>query len=337
MKALILLALIIGGCAQKPSAAENSKTIRGVETYISTLPSRGIDGKALNKLAFGSCANQDAPQPLWSTIGRHQTDLFLFMGDNVYASSPFQKPIAEQYRKLDQIAEYRAVREKTPFMAVWDDHDYGQKDGDGSYSGKANARRDFINYWTYIRNSRPLELDGIYHSKIIGPKNKQVQVIMLDTRYFRTDQELLGETQWQWLETELRKPAQIRLLVSSIQFIAEEHRFEKWGNYPKEKKRFLELLKKEKVKNLVILSGDRHRGSIAKMEVPGFGTLYDITASSINRPRPEDENDASYTAPAFKGENFGLAHIDWQNRSLRLELRDKNDQVVNSVQLTLKK
>ncbi len=336
MKKIILLALLIGGCALKPNSAESSNALTPSEIYISTLPSRGISEEAVTKFAFGSCANQDAPQPIWSVIGRHETDLFLFMGDNVYASSLFQKPIAEQYRKLDQIPEYRAVREKTPFMAVWDDHDYGQKDGDGSYSGKANARRDFINYWTYVRNSRPLELDGIYHSKLIGPKRQITQVLMLDTRYFRTDKQLLGEAQWQWLENELRKPAHLRILVSSIQFIAEEHRFEKWSNYPDEKKRLIALLQKLKTKNLIILSGDRHRGSIAKMEIPGFGTLYDITASSINRPRPEDENDKSYIAPAFKEENFGLAHIDWKEKHLRVELRDKQDNIVSHITMKLK-
>lgn len=337
MRKIILLALIISGCAQTSGLTSRPSTALATETYISTLPSRGISGEVLSTIAFGSCANQDAPQPIWSVVGSHEPDLFLFMGDNVYASSPFQKPIAEQYRKLDQIPEYRAVREKIPFMAIWDDHDYGQKDGDSSYSGKADARRDFMNYWTYVRNSRPLELDGLYHSKIIGPKKQSVQIIMLDTRFFRTDKQLLGETQWQWLEEELRKPAKMRFLVSSIQVIAEEHRFEKWSNYPEEKKRLFDLLRKTKIRNVVILSGDRHRGSIAKAEIPGIGIIYDITASSLNRPRPEDENDRSYIAPAFKGENFGLAQIDWKKGSLRVELRDKQDNVVSDITLALQK
>lgn len=337
MRKIILLALIISGCAQTSGLTSRSNTALATETYISTLPSRGISGEALSTIAFGSCANQDAPQPIWSVVGRNEPDLFLFMGDNVYASSPFQKPIADQYRKLDQIPEYRAVREKTPFMAIWDDHDYGQKDGDSSYSGKADARRDFMNYWTYVRNIRPLELDGLYHSKIIGPKKQSVQIIMLDTRFFRTDKQVLGETQWQWLEEELHKPAKIRFLVSSIQVIAEDHRFEKWSNYPEEKKRLFDLLRKTKIRNLVILSGDRHRGSIAKADVPGIGVIYDVTASSLNRPRPEDENDKSYIAPAFKEENFGLAHIDWKNGSLRVELRDKQDNVVSEIALALQK
>ena len=83
---------------------------------------------------------------------------------------------------------------------------------------------------------------GIYDVKTFGSEGKQVQIILLDTRYFRTpplpdtrsDTEkkalnivgryapnedpaanVLGQNQWRWLEKQLQQPVELRLLVSS--------------------------------------------------------------------------------------------------------------------------
>lgn len=356
MKKILLLALTLASCAHTSSSGIKGVTPTVSDTYISPLPSRGIDyGATIERIAFGSCANQDEPQPLWKDIAATQPDLFLFAGDNVYASSPHQKPIAEQYRKLDQIAEYRLLREQVPFLATWDDHDYGQRDGGADWSGKEAARRDFINYWAYARNSMPLERGGVYHSKIIGPKKRQVQVIMLDTRYYRSPLKespgnegkgidylpdesgtILGEAQWQWLEAELKRPANVRLIVSSIQLVATEPRFEKWGNFPKERQRFFDLLRSTRAKNVILISGDRHFGSIAKVDLKEHGALYEITASSINRANNYSDSDSHYLGPAYNRENFGLAKIDWNKKLVEVELRGLNNQTINAVQIPFK-
>lgn len=355
----ILFVLLALGCSQKsvsPTATSSDSFIGN--PYLSTIPSRGIDYDAtLTTVAFGSCANQDQPQPLWKTISATRPDLFIFMGDNIYSSGPYQHPMTEQYRKLDQISEYKEIREKVPFLATWDDHDFGQKDGGGDFAGKDLTRRAFLNYWPYVKNSIPLEQDGIYHSKMIGPKKKVVQVIMLDTRYFRTplhekhDHEggfqgynpsdaptdtILGEAQWKWLEEQLKRPADVRFVVSSIQLIANEHIFEKWDNFPNERKKFYDLLKKTKAKNVIVLSGDRHMSMIAKEDVPGYGPLYDITASSINRPNKYSTADSKYIGPVYAQESFGIASIDWKKKKVRMDIHDMNNKVINSVTIKLK-
>lgn len=354
MRNILVLALLLSACSHTPHNQPPAAT--PVTSYVSALPSRGIDyAQALERIAFGSCANQDEPQPIWKTIQQNNPDLFLFTGDNVYASSPHQKPIAEQYRKLDLIPEYRSLREKVPFMATWDDHDFGLRDGGADWSGKDAARRDFINYWTYTRNSMPLEQGGVYHSKIIGPKKQMVQVIMLDTRYYRSplkekagfegqarnyelqeDGTILGEAQWQWLEAQLKRPANVRFIVSSIQLIADQPAFEKWGNFPRERQRFFDLIKKNRAQNVIVVSGDRHIASISKMNLPGYGPLFEITASSLNRPNNYPDQDPHYVGPTFNAENFGLADIDWKKKSLSLEIRDLSNNVVNSAIVKIK-
>lgn len=331
---------------------ERPKEVLSKEARLN-IPYRSLDtSKIITTFAFGSCNDQKKDQPLWKLIRSRNPQLMLMMGDNVYASKPEDKPIIDQYIKLNENKDYVDLREAVPFLATWDDHDYGQNDGGADNSEKTEARKTFINYWSYLKNLLSKNQTGIYHSRIVGEKKNKVQFIMLDTRFDRspltkveppalpatgdttpparprfyqpsTDikAQILSESQWHWLEEELKKPAELRILVSSIQFVAEDHGFEKWANFPFEKKKLIILLEKLKIRNLIILSGDRHAASIAKLPLKKFD-LYDITASGLNRPSPatEPEQDVLYTTPSYLPINFGLATIDWSKKQVEFSI-----------------
>ena len=38
----------------------------------------------LTRIAFGSCADQARPQPIWDAVLAYRPNLFIFTGDNVY-------------------------------------------------------------------------------------------------------------------------------------------------------------------------------------------------------------------------------------------------------------
>ncbi|MBS1969754.1 MAG: alkaline phosphatase family protein [Bdellovibrionales bacterium] len=314
-----------------PATTPAAKPVKAAEPKKAddSLHPRGIDfGATIKAVAFGSSANQDLPQPIWKTIAEDKPDLFVFMGDNVSLTKPEQKSVVAQYRKLDNIPEYRAFRESVPFLATWDSEDFGDQ-------------KEFMKYWSYVGNSIAFGQKGIYHAKIIGPKKKQVQIIMLDTRTFRSKPEdanatLLGDAQWTWLEEQLKRPAQVRMIVSSIPLIATEHGTSKWGLYPKERQRFFDLLKKTGARNVVVFSGDRHQSSIAKTGVKDWGILFDITASPINEPASAAEEDASFEGKAYAGESFGFAQIDWHDKKMSLQIRDAANKVINSVSFKIK-
>jgi alkaline phosphatase D len=305
-----------------PTPAPTPKGPRPEFVADTSLHPRGIDfGATIKSVAFGSSANQNQPQPLWTSIAENKPDLFLFLGDNVQITTPEPKSLTAQYRKLDTIAEYRSFRESVPFMATWDDQDFGAK--------------EFLKYWTYVGNSTSFGQKGIHHAKIIGPKNKQVQIIMLDTRTFRTAADdpkatLLGEAQWDWLEAQLKRPAQVRILASSIPVIANSGN-DKWMNFPKERQRLFDLLKKTGVRNLVVVSGDRRQSSIAKTGVKEWGMLFDITASPINMPAATADEDSSFEGKAYPVESFGMAQIDWHDHKMSFQIRDAKNQILNSI------
>lgn len=319
------------------------------------IPYRTLDtSKVISAFGFGSCNDQNRPQPLWKLIQAKSPQVFIMMGDNVYASK--DRPMIDQYIKLNSNEDYLNLREAVPFMATWDDHDYGQSDGGFDNPDKVEAKRLFTKYWSYTKNLL-VDQEAVYHSRIVGEKNRRVQFIILDTRSDRSPllpnipmplttsadttpspvdvvqpikmflpnedpkAHILSDAQWKWLESEMKKPAELRILVSSIQVLANDPGFEKWGNFPIERTKLLNLIEKLKLKNLVILSGDRHLASIAKLKTKNY-ELFDITASSLNKisKATEPEVDALYTEPGFLGINFGYAEIDWSRRQVEFQV-----------------
>lgn len=326
------------------------------------LPFRGFppSDRTLDTIAFGSCADQDQPQPIWASIEKSEPQLMIMLGDNVYASSPNQKPISEQYNKMKIIPEYRSIREKVPFMAVWDDHDFGQNDGGETNPEREEARQQFLKNWPYVKFIAPEKDGAIYHSKMFGEKRTSLQVIMLDTRSNRSDlkrneqteeerqvqpkpflphdtddKHILSEAQWQWLENEFKKPAAFRIVGTSIQLLANDHHFEKWGNFPNERERMFKLLKKYKIKNVLFISGDRHMAAIAKKDIAGLGTIYEATSSGINKPARPGNNmsDQSYLTEGYGLVNFGLIQINWADRTAKVEIRNLTNDPVQTTEI----
>lgn len=160
---------------------------------------RGLDySTAVEKFAFGSGANQNQSQPIWKTIQAQQPDLFIFVGNTVLAGDKSHRPIGEQYQKMDKLPEYREARSKIPFLAIWNDQDFGQTFGGGSNPEKEQARKEFLSTWSYIKDSIGLNQAPLYHSKTLGgttvdKKRRRkisktvpsIHFVMLDTRWNR--------------------------------------------------------------------------------------------------------------------------------------------------------
>ena len=90
----------------------------------------------IERIAFGSCAKQWQQQPIWDAVIVAKPDLFLFLGDAIYADtdgrtawSISEGQLRGEWNRLADKPEFQRVREKIPLMATWDNHDYGTHDG----------------------------------------------------------------------------------------------------------------------------------------------------------------------------------------------------------------
>jgi len=322
------------------------------------MPSAPLDtAKTLTRIVFASCAQQLEDQSLWDRVAAENPDLTLYIGDNVYgdvySNDPALPELKAAYMRLAQSEPFARVRAAAPMLTTWDDHDYGLNDAGGDYQYKASSEALFEYVWALpqddIRRARP----GIYNSWIIGEEGKRVQIIMLDTRYFRsplapTDERnargkerytpdpdpsktMLGDAQWAWLEAQLNQPADLRLLVSSVQVVSDGHGWEAWKMLPTERDRLYKMIDDTDADNLIILSGDRHSAAFYRKEGVNDYPIFEATSSSINLPVSgfRDPDDEPYMEPGpnrlgnmYEEINYGLVEIDWEAGAIEVTIRD---------------
>ena len=305
----------------------------------------GADSQApLERIAFGSCYKPEKKGGVWAGVRKFDPQLWIWLGDNFYhdwANGKYVRTnddpdsFAKGYRALGRSEGVQALQSLAAdrVMATWDDHDFGKNDAGKEYDRKEESRKAFAKFFGVL--DRP---DGIYSSRDFGPEGKRVRVILLDTRYNRdslprkgealSDGDILGESQWSWLGEELaRTGANLIILGSSIQFVSEQHRFEKWANFPKAKDRMLELLKTVRAQGVVFISGDRHHAEISCLPEGLVGyPLYDITSSGITEGGGIGKEENRYrVADLWNANNFGAIQIDWSqaNPTVSLEIRDE--------------
>ena len=310
--------------------------------------------KNISKIAFGSCANQSDRLPIFDIVVKHKPDLFIFLGDNIYGDTDNMNTLQSKYDRMAAKPTFQNLKNNVPIIATWDDHDYGQNDAGRHYSKKAASKEIFLKFFSEPENSERRKHEGVYTSNIYNNKGKKVQIILLDNRTFRdnykkyngeladdkryfyvldyapqqnSDSTYLGAAQWKWLEAELQKPADIRLIGSGSQFGIEYNGYEGWANFPLEQKRFLNLIKKTKANGVLFLSGDVHYAEISKLTEPGLYPIYDFTSSGLSSTWHFATPNKNRIEGPIMENHFGLLTIDWKKKipEIKMEIWDVSD------------
>jgi len=194
------------------------------------------------------------------------------------------------------------------------------------------------------------EREGLYTSFTFGGEGKQVKLIILDTRYFRSDpflanSDILGPAQWEWLETELKtSKSQIHFFASSVQLIpADVVLVEKWSNFQIGREKFLKLLQKYKVATPIVLSGDVHHSELFHYACPESSLVVDeITSSGLTHccastfPSSictlvlDTIMHSKFSLGSYDGYNFGTVEINWDSLppTVELQVRGETGEVV---------
>ncbi|MBM3538437.1 MAG: alkaline phosphatase family protein [Alphaproteobacteria bacterium] len=316
--------------------------------------------RPLARLAFGSCADQDTPQPIWDAVLAYKPEVFLFAGDNVYGdvTSPDLMELRAAYAKARTLEGFSRLRRQVRHLAIWDDHDYGLNDGGAEFAHKQRAKELFLEFWNVAPDDPRRAREGLYMSTMLGPPGQRIQVILLDTRYFRsplkpTDRRgaagrerylpdadptktMLGAAQWQWLAGQLREPAELRLIVSSIQVVVEGHGWERWGNLPLERQRLYDLIAETRAAGVVFLSGDRHLAALYRESTGVPYPLTEITSSGLTRYYATSREAGPNRLGAVYGlPNFGTIDVDWWEGTVGLAVRDEAGHVRRQATLRL--
>lgn len=260
-------------------------------------------------LAFGSCLHQEKELALLGEVANQLPKAFVFMGDNVYADTYDSMKINKAYQTLACNPNFQTLKRSVPIYATWDDHDYGMDDVGKYYPLKEASKRMFTSFFQPPNSAQLLSHPGIYQAYVFRYRGKKIQLIILDTRTFRSnlkriknntddvdvyypyerlylpihreDSTLLGQEQWDWLGKQLSVKSTVTIIASSIQFATEYNGYEAWANFPKEQERMAQLIESMHKEHVVFISGDVHYAELSK-ECNASYPLYDLTSSGIS-------------------------------------------------------
>jgi alkaline phosphatase D len=264
------------------------------------------------RVLFSSCSGHTGYDEAntWDAISELDSlDLMLMLGDSHYADTTNPEVIAKHYLSHRAVRGFRDATSHVPTYGIWDDHDYGPNNSDGQTAGKTGSLATFKRHWA---NPGYGELDnpGVYFSFSRG----DVQVIMLDSRYYRTpntsmkadspDKVLLGNRQLAWLEHSLRgSTAKIKLVACGSEF-QRQGSSDGFSGFRVEQQKVLDLVKQ--VEGVILLSGDRHFTAGYQIR----GETIEITSGPLGsgnaRPRPTPDT----IFAANSGKMFSVLEVD---------------------------
>ena len=319
-------------------------------------PIETIKNSNVYSIGFGSCLTQERSMPIFNIIKAENYDLFLMLGDNVYGDSEREDllELREAYDKQRQ--NFDSFNFNFPFEAIWDDHDYGLNDAGKEYIFKEDAEQLFLDFWNIpeddIRRTRP----GLYFEWIENIDGIEVQMLFLDTRYFRdallptdergaagkerylpqtdTSTSMLGDVQWNWLEKKMATEVDHRIIVSSIQFLAMGHGWEAWKTLPHERQRLIDLIDQSSSDTVLFISGDRHRAGLYQLSSDSGKNIFEMTSSSLNLSfTNEEEAGPLRIGPTFVDENYGEILLNKLTNKIIVNLKDNQGKVVQSLSL----
>jgi len=368
-KYCLLVCLVLTACASPvgpvaPLKVDTSRVVR-----LDTGAAMPLPAQTITRILSGSCLNEEkaAPDPILAAIHSESSNLFLMLGDNVYGdvhNGRYRKDdssltgLRASMMTLAKRDDFRRLRQRHPMMVTWDDHDFGRNDAGGDFPYKQLAESLHESFWG-LDKTEVGQRPGVYYSRRFGENGRRTQVIMLDTRFFRTpltktnqrgakgkerylpsqdpDQDMLGSAQWRWLAQTLQEPADLRIIASSVQVLPADHGWESWSRLPASRAKLLEMLANNGARAVVLLSGDRHHAFLYRSQI-GDTTLIEMTTSAVNqsfrhRMQGKDtrERDKLQTSPGYSGPNYGSVQIDWGSRRVKLSIQNEKREVVHSL------
>jgi alkaline phosphatase D len=296
-------------------------------------------------VAVGSCAYLNdrfsRPGPAWGAdygifdaIAAKAPELMLWMGDNVYFRPPewtSLEGMSGRYRAYREAPALRKLWRSTAHLAVWDDHDFGPDNSDGSSPMKGAALEAFKRYWPNPSYGLP-GVPGVFGLATWG----DVDFFLLDNRFHRhpnrypqtRDKAMFGRAQLEWLKQALvASHATFKVVVAGGQFWNARNRYETFFSYPAEQRALAEWLVEQRIDGVLFLSGDRHFAELLRRERPGTYPLYEFTSSPLtarpfrNLPAEERENPDAVPDTIVTERNFGMLRFAGArgDRSVTLE------------------
>mmetsp|Transcript_33855 Transcript_33855/g.49377 ORF Transcript_33855/g.49377 Transcript_33855/m.49377 type:complete len:733 (-) Transcript_33855:349-2547(-) len=308
------------------------------------------DADNVGRIAFSSCYKPSSQinDKLWRYLREdYCTDgqcVWAWLGDNMYMDSNNMDHKRNAYNAARNDQYYSSMGPiadpKIPVTGTWDDHDYAWNNMGKYYSCRQQSQNEFCHHFNVAESDPrhpsqgPNQQEGIYSSNLFNRPDGNpggIHLINLDARYHRspisarygpcegTSSSMLGDTQWQWLENELNRPSDVKVISSGIQVLPPTHKantnsfcaydgpsgtfvqannilgegdnsfsgtsYESWGEMPQERLKLLRLVQKSiadgNALQVIFISGDQHWAEISFKDIPSIGDIPTVRVHEV--------------------------------------------------------
>ena len=216
------------------------------------------------RMAITSCMHIKRAQRSWNLLLAEQPDLHLTVGDTHYADTTdptiqFQHHLAYRRKK-----EFANVLRQVPTYAIWDDHDYGPNNSDGTAEGKEFSLAGWKQAWPNPASGTP-DTPGAFFKFSRG----DVDFFVVDGRYHRSPNELpdndkkrmLGDAQFEWLLSGLKNSkAKFKIIASGS--VLHHSKVDGWRIFTFSRHRLFDAIKKHKISGVMYIGGDMHQSLV---------------------------------------------------------------------------
>lgn len=237
-----------------------------------------IGACAMKGMGWQKLIKNQKEYPIYLSMAKEKADAMLWTGDNLYflGEARSDKKQIRKHLFTKNVPEMQQFLQSMPQYAIWDDHDYGPNNSDGSFAFKHLSFKNFNDFWA---NPAPVDSSqGIYY-KISYPLT---DIFMLDNRFqSKEGKNFLSEQQINWLKeglTASKKP--FKFIVSGIQAGNKQTTHETFYNSG-EWTTLLNIIRQNKIEGVIFLNGDRHHTEIFKHQEEGLYPIYEYTCSPL--------------------------------------------------------
>ena len=306
--------------------------------------------------------NKKEQDQMWTELFSKNPQMIFLIGDNVYADKymkgHYKNEDEDKYiqalsmehfwsRYVETIQTLALYKQKhlTPILAVWDDHDYGQNNGDRHFKHRRPMQKLFRDFfYTHFEEKHFFQGPGLSFAL----KTKSQNFFFMDNRSFQSQDSagsLWGNQQEKWLLEGLNQTHSPGWIINGTQMIGRHHPFEAFETkFPNNFKEMMEKIKTAK-SPVIFLSGDRHIGELSDFSraLSWPYPTYEITTSPIHAkiyPKSKDlnfnknphilhhiANKLNYAMIESKGEKKKL--------SVQIKIYGKNNTLLLSRKLTV--
>lgn len=269
-----------------------------------------------------------------------EADFNLWIGDYLYyfpKNYRSELGMTKRWVKTRQLKRLGSFTESMPQYSIWDDHEYGWNDADGTFPRKEHSLHLFKNFWANPAYGTE-ETPGCFFKF----DYLDSEFFMLDDRYHRAQPNdsiptMIGKGQLEWFKKNLKQSkAVFKFVAVGVQVFNQVTNHECYWHYKDELTEIVDFIKSEKIEGVIFLSGDRHHSELTKTEVAGGYPLYEFTSSGITsfrrrtRRTKENINPTRIEGTLADFQNYGRITIQGEtgNRVCVMEIFNKRGKTV---------